>query len=210
MVFFYGSHEPTVEDLIRQHVGAESVAIDVGANVGVHSLVMASRGATVLAIEPNPIVYRRLLSNIDLNGFTNIRAQNIAISDSPGELCFSFPASDETNQGSGAVMSGGNTRVPAVTLDRLVEIEGLDRVDFLKIDVEGWEPAVLAGAEQVVAKHRPLLVFEHNAYHWRRTGGDITAVLGALRAWGYSEFYTVHDRRGLISGVPQNGNVCAR
>ncbi len=225
-VFFYGGYEPQLERIVRDCVTERSVAVDIGANIGVHSLQMASRATfgTVLSFEPNPLVFPRLMANLELNGLKNVRARQLAVSDVPGQLTFSFPAADASNQATGAVNPEGSTSVRAVTLDEQVRVEGLDRVDFMKVDVEGWESSVLAGAERTLSTYRPVLVFEYSAQCWSNAGGDLGTVLELLERCGYRRFHMINQRRAFTpklerrrspapldpAHMPAAGNILAR
>jgi FkbM family methyltransferase len=197
-VYFYGTHEPSVDRLIRQHVAPDSVAIDVGANVGMHTVAMAgcARHGQVLALEPNPRVFDKLVSNIALNRYTHVHAVNSAASNAAGELILNLPPANAGNQGTARVAAGllenrGAVKVPAVTLDSQVASEGFRRVDFVKIDVEGWEARVLAGARDTLATYRPALVFEFLPSHWAIAHEEIYDAFRLLRECGYRHFYDV-------------------
>lgn len=130
--------------------------IDVGANVGVYSILAASRGAQVVAIEPVPDTYQQLLDNVHLNGFDQkINARNIGVGSEEGELrfsCFEGP----TNH----VIAPGEVDSAAVS----VPVESLDAVAsgfapvMVKIDVEGFEANVIEGARDLLGQHSLLAV----------------------------------------------------
>lgn len=123
--------------------------VDVGANVGVYSLLAASRGAQALAIEPVPRTYESLLNNINLNRFQDrIEASNIGVAGGPDALPFSTNE-DATNH----VLVGTNDRNSAT----VVEVKSLDSAvggrnpTMIKIDVEGFEAEVIRGARAVLS-----------------------------------------------------------
>lgn len=124
--------------------------LDVGANVGVYSILAASRGARVLAIEPVPATFEQLLDNVHLNRFeAQIDARNIGVGSEPGELCFSTQ-SGPTNH----VLVPGEACENAVT----VAVSALDAVaagwspTLIKIDVEGFEANVIRGAARLLSQ----------------------------------------------------------
>ncbi len=122
--------------------------IDIGANIGAYSLFVASRagaGARILAVEPQPEVFARLAYNIASNPFGTVKAVACALADKPGELTLFL---DPTNRGESSVRIlrssvGSTVKVPATTLLALVESEGYQRLDAIKLDVEGAEDLIL-------------------------------------------------------------------
>lgn len=122
--------------------------IDVGANIGAYSLFVAARagrGARILAVEPQPEIFARLAFNIAQNPFGTVKAVACALADKPGELTLFI---DQTNRGESSVRilnssTGTAVKVPAMTLLALVQGEGYDRIDAIKLDVEGAEDIIL-------------------------------------------------------------------
>ena len=149
--------------------------VDVGANIGGYSLfvaAMAGPGARILAIEPQPKVFEKLVGNIRLNEFATIKAVACAVSDVDGELTLFV---DSDNQGGSSVKivrgengGGDSIRVPSRTLLGLLQDERFTRVDAIKIDVEGAEDLVL----EPFLRHAPeslwpkLMIIEHGAPRW--------------------------------------------
>lgn len=122
--------------------------IDIGANIGAYSLFVAARagrGARILAVEPQPDVFARLTYNIAQNPFGTVKAVACALADKPGELTLFL---DPANKGESSVRilrssSAASVRVPATTLLALVQGEGYERLDAVKLDVEGAEDLIL-------------------------------------------------------------------
>lgn len=122
--------------------------IDIGANIGAYSLFVAARAgrsARILAVEPQPEIFARLTFNIAQNPFGTVKAVACALADKPGELTLFI---DPTNRGESSVRilnssAGTSVRVPAMTLLSLVEGEGYERIDAIKLDVEGAEDLIL-------------------------------------------------------------------
>ncbi|WP_186416757.1 FkbM family methyltransferase [Bosea sp. CS1GBMeth4] len=122
--------------------------IDIGANIGAYSLFVAARagrGARILAVEPQPEVFARLTYNIAQNPFGTVKAVACALADKPGELTLFL---DPANKGESSVRilrssSATSVRVPATTLLALVQSEGYERLDAVKLDVEGAEDLIL-------------------------------------------------------------------
>jgi FkbM family methyltransferase len=230
-LFFYGSYEGEVLETIRRYVTPGSQAIDVGANIGTHALVMAEAigAGRVVACEPNPHEYSRLARNIRLNDLSTVSAVPVALGDRIGRAALRLPPLGDANGGTARLQAPGQgTRVPAAldtkaptvmvdveTLDHLAQRLGLADVGFIKIDVEGFEGAVLAGAREVLRASRPTLLFEYHDRLWHEAGSRLADVLADLRRIGYRKFgFLAGDRRGYVelgrsSSVPPFANIVA-
>lgn len=135
-------------ELLAGRIGEGFTFIDIGANIGAYSLFVAAKAgprARILAIEPQPDIFARLTYNIAQNPFGTVKAIACALADKPGELTLFL---DPANKGESSVRilnSGATTsvRVPAMTLLGLMESEGYDRLDAVKLDVEGAEDLIL-------------------------------------------------------------------
>ena len=155
--------EPEVQQLHR-FLTPDSVLIDVGANTGVYSLKAAkllSGKGEVLSVEPNLDMLESLSAAVKANRFRNIRLRNVCASDKLGHA--DFWCNDGKPNSFSLVRHDPNAdrmSVLTVPLDNLVEWEGLHRVDYLKLDVEGAEDIVLAGAAKTIAKFRPIVQYE--------------------------------------------------
>ena len=138
-----------VEELnfLRAHTPAGGVFVDVGANVGTYAMVLAQHvGAAgkVIAIEPHPVPFDRLTFNRTASDFTQVRLVAAAAAAADGELMME---TDSDNIGASHVVTGSAGshafKVAALTLQRILGEAGVDHVDGLKIDVEGFEDRVL-------------------------------------------------------------------
>lgn len=150
-------HEEGVEAVIRRTLREGAVFVDVGANIGYYTRVAAGlvgeRGA-VHAFEPMPAALRLLRANT--RGLANVRVHELAVGDRSGEVEFFVnPAGERSSLAPGA---GERVLARAEPLDGV--LAGVSRLDMIKIDVEGFELAVLRGARTLVERHRPVVCFE--------------------------------------------------
>ncbi|MFQ5470931.1 MAG: FkbM family methyltransferase [Gammaproteobacteria bacterium] len=175
-VYLFGlSDNPTHFDLYSKYVQPSSIAVDVGANVGIHSLVMSRCvGATgaVYSYEPSKTIFERLSRNVLVNDTGNIVVNNVAVGHHSGEIGFA-DHSNGSNIGISHIDEASSLKVPLVTLDD--HLEGVGRIGFIKIDVEGYELDVIKGAQKILEEFRPVLVMEFNAERY-----DLTELLAAL------------------------------
>lgn len=159
----YGEFSEGEAEVFRQLVGPGQVVIEVGANIGAHTVLLSRLvGPTgaVLAFEPQRIVYQTLMANMALNSLTNVHGFHAAAGKAPGQIV--VPALDhcQTNNFGGLGL-GSHTQGELVQLVAIDQLQ-LPRCDFIKIDVEGMEQDVLEGAAQTLAKHTPLLYVEND------------------------------------------------
>ncbi|MFB8351276.1 FkbM family methyltransferase [Streptomyces niveus] len=141
--------------------------LDIGAHVGYYAMIaaLAAPKATVHAFEPVPPIHARLAVNHRANGLKNLVLHQNGVSDHGGtaDINIRFPLSNLLSTGSSLeeftkpVASAFTTRVHLLTVDETV---GETPVDLIKIDVEGHEPSVLAGARRVIERDRPVIILE--------------------------------------------------
>jgi FkbM family methyltransferase len=195
-IAFFGSYEPELRDVIRTVLPAGGVAIDMGANVGWHTLLMARTvgpQGRVLAIEANPSIREQLARNIGLNRLAQVEVVACAIADAEGSLDFLGPDSGHPGSASGHVVSGsgdkaGSIRVDARTLDAIVAEKRIERLDLVKIDVEGFEWPALQGGKQAIARFRPYILFEFDSAYAARGGGSPERFVEFFQRYGYTLF----------------------
>jgi len=159
---------------LRSYVGADAVCIDVGANIGLYSLALSTLApdGRVYAFEPSPSAFSYLGKNLRANRTANAEASQLALGRSQGTVTFhdfSFFSAGSFSSDDGSLLTSdsyGSTsfEAPVTTLDAFVTERGVQRVDFVKIDVEGAELAVLDGAAETLAKNRPTVVLEFNSF----------------------------------------------
>jgi FkbM family methyltransferase len=169
----HGEYEPYVAAVLDRLLDVGDVFVDVGANVGYHTARAARAvgpSGRVVAVEANPENARLLVLTVAANGFDHVDVLPLALGDHLGHVNFGvhigsnggFAPDDVASLGSGRA-----TIVPTVTLDSL----GLDRVDVVKIDVEGAESIVIAGGVETIRRCRPAIVTEFSCEMTRRVGG---------------------------------------
>jgi FkbM family methyltransferase len=144
------------------------LVIDVGANMGVHTVPLAKelarQGRQMLSFEPQPVIFQQLCANLALNGLMNVRALPYACGSTPGVVTFSAPDYRQEGNFGGVSMStqGGISAVVTAPCHTLDEIVGEALVALIKIDVEGFELEVLKGAKSLIARSQPALFVEND------------------------------------------------
>lgn len=134
--------------------------LDIGANVGFYSLTAAAASggdSKIVAFEPTPEVAALMRASIAANGFPGCVVHEFALGERDGTLVLERGDDSALNRVTG---NGSGTTVPVRTLDAVAAGEGLANIDFVKIDVEGSEAAVVAGGRDFFARESPLVMFE--------------------------------------------------
>jgi FkbM family methyltransferase len=161
----FGAFEGHFAELFGKLVRPGDRCIDVGANIGLHTVRLAKLAGgqgEVIAVEPDPELAGRVSRNIALNDLPQARVVNAAASDRSGETQLYRPDVADTNRGRAsllqhAYLTGATTTVPMVTVDEI----SAGPIDLIKIDVEGHEAAVVRGASATIARDMPSVIFEY-------------------------------------------------
>ena len=185
--YWLGHYEPEVQELLARLVRRGDLVYDVGGHLGFFSVCAARLGATVVVFEPSPGNARRLRRNIELNALP-VDVVEAAVWDGVDGAELVAGASDSEWR----VIAGSG--VPTVALDGFSAGRG-DRPSLLKVDAEGAEVRVLAGAARLIAEIRPAIICE---LHSEEARGAVEALLP-----GYSFEPVGHDWR--ILALPPSG-----
>lgn len=169
-------YEGPLLERIRRH-DYQGTALDIGAHIGNHTLWLAAVcGLRVVAFEP--LHAAELRANVALNDLgAQVRVEAVALGEASGTAI---------HAGAGRLTSGGT--VPVRTLDSY----GITGVSLVKIDVEGWEPAVLRGGENTIRRDRPTIWAEEHDQ------AEHAAIAAVLEPWGYRMVQRLH-RRGAAT-----------
>jgi FkbM family methyltransferase len=161
-IMWSGIYEPRLVGFLRTQHTSGWACLDIGANVGAISLLLAKLvgpQGRVFAVEPGPPNVTRLRKNFELNPALAARAEIVpcGISDAPGQLWW---AEEDGNPGNAMLGDQGTHCIPVTTIDNVVHEHAIQKLDFVKIDVEGMELQVMHGGEKTLQRFRPILYFE--------------------------------------------------
>ena len=192
------NHESDLTDIIFGMLPADGVFLDVGAHVGHWALRAAGRCQKVIAIEASPDTAQALRENAELNGLTNVDTYAVAAWDAVEELHLFSPNGYDHDGSTQVKVEGAGPPTSAVPLDILLRSE--DRIDLVKLDVEGADLHALYGMRELLARHRPLLFIEDHSIYGFYDRGDLDALLDRL---GY-EWEDVPLYKGYLIGRPRS------
>jgi FkbM family methyltransferase len=167
-------HEDALAPVLDSLLPEGGVLLDVGAHVGRWSLRLAAKASKVIAVEPNPDTAAVLRYHIGLNQVTNVTVIEAAAWDEPARLRLEDPNRKVTG-GSTRVLAAEDGTVDALPLDAVLEDE--DRIDLVKLDVEGADLHALAGMAGTLARLWPVLFIEDHSIYGYYERDDLLAVL---------------------------------
>ena len=183
----YGEYGEIEQAFLCSLLAPGDCAIEVGANIGAHSVGLAKHlGAEgrLVAVEAQPAIFRVLSANVVLNALTNVVLHQCGCADRHGTMVapeIDYTAAQLHNSGGVSLLAAGaGAVVPVLPLDELAGAAVAERrLRLIKIDVEGMEREVLQGAQNLIARHRPLLYVENDRV------GKSRQLIEALKALDY-------------------------
>ncbi len=182
----YGEYGEQEVALYRQLIKPGQVVIDAGANIGSFTVYFGQAvgaGGEVHAFEPQRVIYHMLCANLALNRLHNVVSHWGAVGAAPGRITVPEVDYGKSDNFGGLSLSrdGAGEEVPVLTIDGL----GLERCDFIKIDVQGMEGEVLTGAAETIARLQPLLYVENDLKE------NSEALIGQLFDLGYRLYWHI-------------------
>jgi FkbM family methyltransferase len=209
----YGEFSEGEVELFRQIVQAGDVVLDVGANIGAHTLFFARQvgpGGCVLAFEPQRVVFQTLCANMALNSVTNARCLPYAVGAEPGQITVPVLDMLKANNfgGVGLGASGDGEAAPVITLDSLV----LPSCKLVKIDVEGMELQVLRGAVRLIEKFKPVLYLENDKPEYAAALSLFVDGLGYRMYWHIPPLFNAANHAqnpdNVFEGIVSKNMLC--
>lgn len=200
IVYFKNFRDPAIQKFMEVRLHDGSVFVDAGANVGTYTVrasQLVGTGGKVIAVEAHPFTFQYLQRNIALNDLNNVTPVHVALGSENGSINISYDASNpgETHIAGHKEQS---VAVPLKKLDEVLSGAGISRVDYLKIDVEGFEYPLLLGSRRTIADNLNIVVqIELIEKHAARYGHSVKQIVEFLEGFGLSP-HTVDD-----SGKPQ-------
>ena len=185
-------HHLELEPLFASLIPADGVVLDVGAHAGQFAKLFARLApqGRVYAFEPSPYALSILTRAIRFNGLGNVVIVPLGLSDRPGTARLSTPIKRRGGLGFGLAHLGDTEGRKGVAHEvRLTTIDeacrDFQRLDLIKIDVEGWELSALRGGAGTLRRFRPAVFAEANASHLARSGTTPAELWGFLEGLGY-------------------------
>lgn len=159
-VYVRDFRDPAIQKFMERVIKKGSTFVDAGANIGTYTLrasTLVGKEGRVIAVEAHPFTYKYLLRNIKTAKLTNVEPIEVALGSEHGEIKISYT---DTNAGETHVAVGGekSVSVPVRTLDEILKDRNIAKIDYLKIDVEGFEYALLVGAKNIITASKKIII----------------------------------------------------
>ncbi len=166
--------EPGILNIFKKELKSTDIFLDVGANIGQHSLYASRFCERVISFEPIKRLYDQFNKSVVENNILNIQAFNYALGNKKEELPI---YSSDVNMGASSIMVSENRKVEQVIkvlrLDDEYEKMNISKIDFVKIDVEGYELNVLLGMRDIIQEHKPKILVEYTPFFYNKIDKSI-------------------------------------
>lgn len=214
MIYLFGNFEPPTIKFLEEYIKKGHVIIDIGANVGYHTLIfskLTGENGFVYAFEPEPLNYKTLKKNVDLNNLDNVRCVNKAISEKQETL--DFFVSNSFNKGTHSLVynpiqhSQESIKIDAIPLSHFILENDLNKIDFIKIDVEGAEYEVIKGMETSLIEYKPTLLVEINNEAQETHGKTSKSLKEYICGFGYDCYEITENGKLIKSPLDRVHNV---
>lgn len=196
------SFEPRMAKLFSTLVQPTDICLDVGANIGCTAILLAQLAQLVISFEPTPRTFSLLTLNVERSGLNNVRCHRYALGSAEGKATINYSKDDRSGAFVGELGQGvGETdEILVRRLDDAYPEMQIERVDFIKLDVEGFEGKVIEGGWDVISRHRPTIQMELNSW-----------CLNALQRIALPDFLDfLLDRFPIVYGIEKDQFVDIR
>lgn len=194
LLYYFGSQEPEVFQFMDKYLKEGMTFIDVGANIGTYALYAAKRvgrKGRVFAFEPQRGVFERLSAHIQANRLVNVVAEPYAVGGTDGavEIIFDTQDNSKSYTRSLGLVQYRTSVCKMVSLNSYLIRQNVARIDYLKIDVEGFELDVLKGASSVLMNLPPAIIqVELVDRSQSRNNSSVASIIESLQSSGYALF----------------------
>ncbi len=182
---------------LKEIINKGAICFDVGANVGMYTSILSSLvgpNGTIFSFEPSPLTFRLLKKIVfgRVKKLKNVNVFNMGLGSSKGHFGLIYQLDENGNIVDPLTRideKGGET--PITTIDTIIEEERISKVDFIKIDVEGYEAKVVSWAINTIQRFHPIILMEVDNNWLGRYGTSNAEIFGLLSKYGYSA-YTIN------------------
>ena len=189
---YYGVKDADYNPVLKA-ITSSKIILDIGANIGTTSLYFATINSTakIYAFEPHPDTFNRAVENISLNNFKNIQLIKSGLGATKETV--KLYEVNEHNPGMNRIIAEDKNLpfkiIEIDSLDSIVLKYGIEHIDMIKLDVEGFEYAVLKGARETLLKWKPLLFIELDDTNLRENNSTAKDLILLLNSYGYTNIY---------------------
>lgn len=210
-IYYLGDYEPNLKIHFKRLIKENDTVLDIGANIGFHTLYFAELtgvNGKIIAFEPIPINFKTLKNNVSLNNFPQIVLVNKALGNTNSQMNIHINEQAQ-NPGAFNLFEDGvrNTIIECIKGDDYLQANNIEKIDFIKIDVEGYEYEVLKGLRQTISRFHPSIIFEYDRNYQLKMNADAGLIFDFLKELNYN-FYCV-DGYGVQRPFTYNEHIQA-
>lgn len=163
-IWMLGEYEPEIKKVFDTYVPLGGLALDIGANIGINTIRLSKCVGTngvVYSFEPIPFNLDRFKKNIELNKINNVKLEPVALGDTTEVIVVDIP-NDEENMGAISLKktTSEGSNIQVLNGDDWVKKNSIDKISFIKIDVEGYEWKVISGLFESIKRFHPKILIE--------------------------------------------------
>lgn len=208
-LFFFGFYESDVNGVLRKYIKNGDIVVEAGANNGSETILLSylvGSNGQVFAFEPIPKICEILRKNIELNNFQDrVEIEEIALGKNiDARTGFYLMPDDAPNQGMSSkykfAEAGNKIIVNETTLDSFAEKKGINKIDFIKMDIQGSELDLILGAEKTIKKFKPVILLEIDRNSIKNTNYSVKEIWNILTDLGYI-IKSVTQDEGIINDI---------
>jgi FkbM family methyltransferase len=184
-----GIHEEHFVDLINKLLLPTDIALDVGGNIGTHSLILSKKlfKGHVYTFEPQSLVFSILQNNLLLNSCNNVTPYRFAISDKNHSTISMQPFSyNKKSINNAALQIDLDGAMGDLTLTRTLDSFNFKKIDFIKMDIQGSELLAIKGAKKLLSEHKPIIFIEMEEQYLRDLGSSTKELMETLFSFNYA------------------------
>ena len=193
MHIFRDSWEPWIIDALKKLLKQGDIVVEAGANIGAHSLIIGKivgQSGRLYCFEPTNYAFEKLQINIDLNNLKAvIRPEQIVLTNLQYEMPITSMVSDFKLGAKDNEFGEDITGCQVISIDNYVEENQIQTLRLMKIDVDGYDYKVLAGAKKTIIRSRPIILIELANFTLKRQGDSVKDIYTFLADLSYVGFY---------------------
>lgn len=199
-----GKYEPYLTKMILRQAW-DSIVVDVGANIGYYTVLLGKKAKKVYAFEPEKVNFEILEKNIKENKLENVKLFKMAAGSKKDK---GYLMKDKRNFGNNRI-NNYQLRIKNYESIKIVRLDDLikEKVDLIKIDTQGWEPEVIAGAKNLIKKYHPKIFFEWSLEMYRQAKLNYQAMWDFLEE-EYGKIYYIDEYIQIYYPVKKCGREC--
>lgn len=174
--------EPYIHEIFDKYITENSVIIEGGCHIGSHTVKLGMIAKKVYAFEPYPRSYKLLSKNIELNNLKNVVVSKKGLSKNFDKVKFDWSGYNSGNPGGSGLSQnpiGRDHKSPIIPNDIPVELTTIDslnleKLDFIKLDIEGYEINAISGGINTIKKYKPIIILEDWSDHYGNFNINLT------------------------------------